>query len=75
MNHVGHAVGLEMKLLVAISLLVYHSSWCELRKQLWGQKRIIASMKCQNRQMVHIRKSTRSKPRQQIIYNAWGLSH
>jgi len=24
MNHVGHVVGFEMKLLAAISLLVYH---------------------------------------------------
>ncbi len=52
-----------------------HSSWSDLRKQLKGQDRITVSMKCQNGETVHIRKSTRSEPRQQAIYDALGLSH
>ncbi len=51
------------------------SSWSDLRKQLKGQDRITVSMKCQNGDTVHIRKSTRPEPRQQLIYDALGLSH
>jgi len=32
-------------------------------------------MKCRNGDTVHIRKSTRPEPRQQVIYDALGLSH
>ncbi|MCP3924844.1 MAG: transposase [Desulfobacterales bacterium] len=52
-----------------------HSSWSGLRKQLRGQDRVTASMKCQNGDTVHVRKSTRPEPRQQIIYDALNLSH
>jgi len=52
-----------------------HSSWSGLRKQLRGQDRITASMQKDNGQMVHIRKSTRPEPRQQIIYDALNLPH
>ena len=52
-----------------------HSSWSGLREQLKGQDRVTVSMKCQNGDTVHIRKSTRPEPRQQIIFDALGLSH
>ena len=52
-----------------------HSSWSDLRKQLRGQDRITVSMRCQNGEMVHVRKSTRPEPRQQNIYDALNLSH
>jgi transposase len=52
-----------------------HSSWSDLRKQLKGQDRVTVSMKCRNGDTVHIRKSTRPEPRQQVIYDALGLSH
>jgi len=52
-----------------------HSSWSNLRKQLKGQDRITVSMNCQNGETVHIRKSTRPEPRQQVIYDALGLTH
>ena len=52
-----------------------HSSWSDLRKQLKGQDRITVSMNCQNGETVHIRKSTRPELRQQVIYDALGLSH
>jgi transposase len=52
-----------------------HSSWSNLRKQLKGQDRVTASMKCRNGDTVHIRKSTRPEPRHQAIFDALGLSH
>ena len=52
-----------------------HSSWSNLRRQLKGQDRITVSMNCQNGETVHIRKSTRPEPRQQVIYDALGLTH
>lgn len=52
-----------------------HSSWSDLRKQLTGQDRVTVSMQCRNGDTVHIRKSTRPEPRQQVIYDALGLSH
>jgi hypothetical protein len=52
-----------------------HSSWSDLRKHLRGQDRITVSMKCQNGDMVHVRKSTRPEPRQQVIYDALNLAH
>ncbi len=54
-----------------ISMKNIHSSWSDLRKQLKGQD----PMNCQNGETVHIRKSTRPEPRQQVIYDALGLSH
>lgn len=71
-----------------ISVLAYHlvhsiryrlkktginSSWSDLRKQLTGQNRTTISMHCRNDHVVHVRKSTRSEPRQQKIYSALGL--
>ncbi len=58
-----------------ISMKNIHSSWSDLRKQLKGQDRITVSMNCQNGETVHIRKSTRPEPRQQVIYDALGLAH
>ena len=73
-----------------ITLLAYHlihtircqlktqninSSWSDLRKQLKGQDRVTVSMRCENGETVHIRKSTRPEPRQQVIYDALGLAH
>jgi len=52
-----------------------HSSWSDLRNQLNGQDRITVSMKCQNGDTVHIRKSTRPELSQQVIYDALGFSH
>ncbi len=52
-----------------------HSSWSNLRKQLNGQERLTGTMKCKNGETVHIRKSTRPEPGQQVIYDALGLSY
>jgi transposase len=67
--HLIHTIRCQLK------MKNIHSSWSDLRKQLKGQDRITVSMKCQNGETVHIRKSTRPEPRQQLIYDALGLSH
>jgi transposase len=67
--HLIHTIRYKLK------MINIHSSWSDLRKQLKGQDRITVSMKCQNGETVHIRKSTRPEPRQQFIYDALGLSH
>lgn len=51
-----------------------HTSWSDLRKQLRGQNRTTVTMQCQNGTSVHIRKSTRPEPRQQVIYKAMNLT-
>jgi len=67
--HLIHTIRCQLK------MKNIHSSWSNLRKQLKGQDRITVSMNCQNGETVHIRKSTRPEPRQQVIYDALGLSH
>ena len=67
--HLIHTIRCQLK------MKNIHSSWSDLRKQLKGQDRITVSMNCQNGETVHIRKSTRPEPRQQVIYNALGLTH
>ena len=68
-----------------ITLLAYHlihtiriqlkdkgidSSWSNLREQLEGQQRITVTMRGKNGDAIHIRKSTRPEPRQQVIFDA-----
>ena len=67
--HLIHTIRCQLK------MKNIHSSWSNLRKQLKGQDRITISMNCQNGETVHIRKSTRPEPRQQVIYDALGLGH
>jgi len=50
-------------------------SWSGIRKQLRGQDRITARMENKDGQIVHVRKSTRPEPRQQVIYDALGISY
>lgn len=51
-----------------------HFNWESLRRQLQGQNRVTAQMKRADGRMLHIRKSTRAEPRQQVIYDALGIS-
>ena len=67
--HLIHTIRCQLK------MKNIRSSWSDLRKQLKGQNRITVSMNCQNGETVHIRKSTRPEPRQQVIYDALGLVH
>jgi len=65
--HLVHSIRYQLK--------KYHisNSWSYLRKQLAGQNRVTISMRCKNRDVVHIRKSTRPEPRQQNIYSVLGI--
>jgi transposase len=67
--HLIHTIRCQLK------MKNIHSSWSNLRKQLKGQDRITVSMNCKNGETVHIRKSTRPEPRQQVIYDALRLAH
>ena len=49
-------------------------SWAGVRRQLAGQDRVTVELKRAHGATVHIRKSTRAEPRQQLIYDALGIS-
>jgi transposase len=49
-------------------------SWEGVRRQLAGQDRVTVELKRADGATVHIRKSTRAEPRQQLIYDALGIS-
>jgi transposase len=51
-----------------------HLNWESLRRQLQGQDRVTVQLKRADGRMLHIRKSTRAEPRQQVIYDALGIS-
>ena len=48
-------------------------SWEGIRRQLVGQHRITVQLKRADGRTLHIRKSSRPEPRQQVIYDALGL--
>ena len=50
-------------------------SWEGIRRQLAGQDRITVQLTRADGRTLHIRKSTRPEPRQQVIYDALGLSN
>jgi transposase len=66
--HLVHTIRIQLK------EKEIHTSWSDLRKQLQGQNRTTVTMKCENGNTLHIRKSTRPEPRQQKIYDAMNLS-
>lgn len=49
-------------------------SWEGVRRQLAGQDRVTVELKRADGKILHIRKSTRPEPRQQVIYDALGVS-
>jgi len=51
-----------------------HLSWEGLRRELTGQARVTVQLKRADGRTLHIRKSTRAEPRQQVIYDALGIS-
>ncbi|MBF0470700.1 MAG: hypothetical protein HQL48_04930 [Gammaproteobacteria bacterium] len=51
-----------------------HRSWEWLRQQLRSRTRITVTMNTRENKTIHVRKSTRAEPHQQIIYNALGIS-
>ncbi len=51
-----------------------HLSWEGLRRELKGQDRVTVELKREDGRTVHVRKATRAEPRQQVIYDALGIS-
>jgi len=52
-----------------------HLSWQGLRRQLAGQERVTVELKRADGKTLHIRKASRAEPRQQLIYDALGISN
>ena len=51
-----------------------HLSWEGLRRTLEGQDRITVQLRRDDGKILHVRKTTRAEPRQQLIYDALGIS-
>jgi transposase len=51
-----------------------HLSWEGIRRELAGQDRVTVTLKRADGKTIHIRKATRTEPRQQVIYDALGIS-
>ena len=66
--HLVHTIRLQLK---ACGI---HLSWDGLRRELDGQQRVTVELQRDDGRTIHVRKATRAEPRQQIIYDALGLS-
>ena len=66
--HLVHTIRFQLK---AAGI---HLSWEGVRRALAGQDRVTVTLKRADGKTVHIRKSTRAEPRQQVIYDALGIS-
>ncbi len=66
--HLVHTIRLQLK-----SCDIHHS-WAGLRRELDGQARVTVELKRADGATLHIRKATRPEPRQQVIYDALGIS-
>jgi transposase len=66
--HLVHTIRLQLK------VCGIHWSWEGIRRQLEGQDRVTVELKRDDGKMVHVRKATRPEPRQQVIYDALGIS-
>lgn len=66
--HLVHTIRYQLK---ACNI---HLSWNGLRRELDGQDRVTVELKRQDGKTLHIRRSTRPEPRQQLIYDALGIS-
>ena len=66
--HLVHTIRFQLK---ACGI---HSSWEGLRRELKGQDRVTVELKRQDGKTLHVRKATRPEPRQQVIYDALGIS-
>lgn len=51
-----------------------HLGWNGLRRELEGQDRVTVELKRADGKTLHIRKASRPEPRQQVIYQALGIS-
>jgi len=66
--HLVHTIRLQLK---ACGI---HLSWDGIRRELDGQDRVTVELKRDDGRTIHVRKSTRPEPRQQLIYDALGVS-
>ena len=66
--HLVHTIRFQLKA-AGIQL-----SWEGIRRALAGQDRVTVTLKRADGKTVHIRKATRAEPRQQVIYDALGIS-
>jgi transposase len=66
--HLVHTIRLQLK---ACGI---HLSWEGIRRELDGQDRVTVELKREDGRTVHVRKATRAEPRQQLIYDALGIS-
>jgi transposase len=66
--HLVHTIRLQLK---ACGI---HLSWDGIRRELDGQDRITVELKRDDGRTIHVRKATRPEPRQQLIYDALGVS-
>jgi transposase len=66
--HLVHSIRFQLKAR-AITL-----SWEGLRRELRGQDRVTVELKRADGATVHVRRASRAEPRQQVIYDALGLS-
>lgn len=66
--HLVHTIRFQLK---ACGI---HLSWEGLRRELAGQDRVTVELKRADGKTLHIRKSTRPEPRQQVIYDALGIN-
>ena len=66
--HLVHTIRFQLK---AAGI---HLSWEGTRRALEGQDRVTVTLKRADGRTVHIRKATRAEPRQQVIYDALGIS-
>lgn len=67
--HVVHNIRYQLK---AVGI---NDSWTLLRKKLGNQYRTTVTMNLQNEQQIHVRKSSRPEPPQQVIYDALHLPY
>lgn len=51
-----------------------HDSWEQLRRTLDNRMRITVSLRTREGKTLHLRKSTRAEPHQQVLYDALGIS-
>jgi transposase len=51
-----------------------HLSWEGIRRTLEGQDRLTVQLQRDDGKILHVRKTTRAEPRQQLIYDALGIS-
>jgi len=65
--HLVHAIRFRLK------QAGNYSSWSTIRKIMSTQSRVTVSMQCKNGETVHVRKSIRPEPDQQLIYSALGV--